>query len=174
MAAVPKGFLRYHVLKLLSEKPMSGSELMNEIESRTHGHWKPSPGSIYPLLSWLQDKGYSKEAQEQEPGIKRYSLTDEGKAHLEEHSKRGRELRKKRAFFFPPFMGPHLFDHHTGRAGELIEASRKLVTSTWNLLDLLPEKDSEEAVTRVANILEKAASEIEDVAEKLKPSGSQS
>jgi DNA-binding PadR family transcriptional regulator len=174
MAAVPKGFLRYHVLKLLSERPMSGSELMNEIENRTHRHWKPSPGSIYPLLSWLQDKGYSKEVQGQEPGIKRYELTDEGKTFLEEHIKRGREIRKKRAFFFPPFMGPHMFAHRTGRAGELIEASRKLVTSTWNLLDLLPEKGSEEAVTEVATILERAASEIEDVAEKLKPSDDES
>ena len=79
MAAVPNGFLRHYVLQFLNEKPMSGSEIMNEIESRTNGHWKPSPGSIYPLLSWLQEKGYSEEVPDQEPGIKRYTLTDEGK-----------------------------------------------------------------------------------------------
>ena len=38
IAAVPKGFLRYELLRLLSEKPMSGSEIMTEIEKRTDGH----------------------------------------------------------------------------------------------------------------------------------------
>ncbi len=80
MAMVPKGFLRYKVLRLLDEKPMSGSEIMVEIERQTEGRWKPSPGSIYPLLSWLQDKGYIKEAAEQEAGIKRYALTDKARA----------------------------------------------------------------------------------------------
>jgi len=44
---VPKGFLRYQVLRLLKEKPMSGSEIMSEIEEETDGNWRPSPGSIY-------------------------------------------------------------------------------------------------------------------------------
>ena len=55
MAAVPKGFLRYQVLELLNEKPLSDSEITNEIEKKTNGCWKPSPGSVYPLLAWLQD-----------------------------------------------------------------------------------------------------------------------
>jgi len=95
MAMVPKGFLRYQVLKLLSEKPMSGSEIMSEIEKQTNGHWKPSPGSIYPLLAWLQDKGYIKEVPEQEAGTKRYTLTEQGKNFLEEHEKRREELRRR-------------------------------------------------------------------------------
>ncbi|RLI42575.1 hypothetical protein DRO59_03770 [Candidatus Bathyarchaeota archaeon] len=45
-ASVPKGFLRYYVLKMLKEKPMSGSEIMREIERETGGRWKPSPGSV--------------------------------------------------------------------------------------------------------------------------------
>ncbi|MBS7627233.1 PadR family transcriptional regulator, partial [Candidatus Bathyarchaeota archaeon] len=49
-AMVPKGFLRYKVLKLLKEKPMAGSEIMGVIEEQTGGYWRPSPGSIYPLL----------------------------------------------------------------------------------------------------------------------------
>jgi len=94
MASVPKGFLRYYVLRLLNEKPMSGSEIMNEIAKRTDGHWKPSPGSIYPLIAWLQDKGYAKEVPEQEAGIKRYTLTDQGKMFLQEHIKRKEKLLK--------------------------------------------------------------------------------
>jgi len=76
MAAVPKGYLRYQVLELLNEKPMSGSEIMNEIEKRTGGCWKPSPGSVYPLLAWLQDNGYVREVPVEESGVKRYTLTD--------------------------------------------------------------------------------------------------
>jgi len=83
-AAVPKGFLRYYVLKLLNEKPMSGSEMMSEIEKQTNGCWKPSPGSIYPLIAWLQDQGHIKEAPEQEAGIKRYTLTEQGKTFSKE------------------------------------------------------------------------------------------
>ena len=73
-AMVPKGFIRYHVLECLSQKPMSGSELMEDIERHTGGCWKPSPGSIYPLLSWLQDNGHIKELPV-ENGLKRYELT---------------------------------------------------------------------------------------------------
>ena len=61
-AMVPKGFLRYHVLEALNQKAMSGSELMDEIQKHTGGNWKPSPGSIYPLLAWLQDNAIRKRA----------------------------------------------------------------------------------------------------------------
>ena len=45
------GGLKILVLYILSEEPKNGAELMETIELMTHGHWKPSPGSIYPLLS---------------------------------------------------------------------------------------------------------------------------
>lgn len=99
-AFIPKGFLRFYALKLLSEKPMSGSEIMEEIERRTDGHWRPSPGSIYPLLAWLRDKGLVKEVSSEE-GVKRYSITEEGKKLLEEE-KKFLGLREK-------FGKPHFF-----------------------------------------------------------------
>jgi len=168
MATVPKGFLRYYVLRLLSEKPMSGSEIMNEIEKQTNGHWKPSPGSIYPLLAWLQDKGYSREVSEQEPGIKRYTLTDQGKAFLEELVKRKQEFRRRIRFFAPPFLGPHWFNHYPKNARELIEAGKKLVMSSWTLLDSLREKYSEDAAAKATEVLEQAAKKLEEITEKLK------
>ena len=87
MAIVPKGFIRFQVLELLGEKPMSGSELMSEIEDRTGGLWRPSPGSIYPLLTWLLDEGYVRETPPEGNGMKRYALTDKGKMLLEEEKK---------------------------------------------------------------------------------------
>jgi DNA-binding PadR family transcriptional regulator len=168
MAAVPKGFLRYYVLKLMSEKPMSGSEIMTEIAKRTHSHWKPSPGSVYPLLAWLQEKGYSKEVPEQEPGTKRYALTDQGKAFLEEHEKRREKFRKRTGFFPPPFIGLHWFDHYPKKANELVEAGKRLVMSSWNLLANLREGYSEDAVVKATEGLEQAAKRIEEIASRLK------
>ena len=104
MAAVPKGFLRYQVLELLNEKPLSGSEIISEIEKRTNGLWKPSPGSVYPLLAWLQDNGYIKEVPAEESGIKRYTLTDKGKKLLEEQRKIREQYKDKAKFLAPPLF----------------------------------------------------------------------
>jgi len=167
VASVPKGFLKYSVLKLLDEKPRSGSEIMNEIESKTGGHWKPSPGSIYPLLAWLQDKGYTKEASDQEPGMKRYVLTDEGKAFLEEHVKRRKELRERIGFFRPPFHGFPWLNSYPEKTKELFEAGKSLVTASSRLLDNLREKYSEEAATQAKEALKGAAEKLSEIAKKL-------
>ena len=167
-AAVPKGFLRYYVLKLLNEKSMSGSEIMDEIGKRTKGHWKPSPGSIYPLTAWLHDKGYAKEVPKQEAGIKRYTLTDQGKAFLQEHVKRKEELRKKFGFLMPPFRGFPWFNSYPEKTRELVEAGKKLVMAGWNLMDSLHEKYSEEAAAEAREVIEQAAEKIDEIARKLK------
>lgn len=51
------GMLKYWILKLMSNKPMNGAELIKEVNTRSGGHWKPSPGSIYPALSSLERNG---------------------------------------------------------------------------------------------------------------------
>ncbi len=78
-AAVPKGFLRWQVLELLAQQPLSGAELMDQLEKLTGGIWRPSPGSICPLLAWMCERGY---IQAGEQG--RYSLTQKGREQLEE------------------------------------------------------------------------------------------
>ena len=59
---VPRGLLRFLVLKFLVERPMSGAEIVGKIARETGGKWKPSPGSIYPLLATLQEKGFTRES----------------------------------------------------------------------------------------------------------------
>ena len=169
MAMVPKGFLRYQVLKLLNEKPMSGSEIISEIEKQTSGYWKPSPGSIYPLLAWLQDKGYVKEVAEQEAGIKRYMLTEKGKAFLEEHVKTREELRERFKHFGPGpgFMGPMWFEFYPEKAKELRRATKDLAIAVWNLRDGLRQEYSEKAAEEAKKALEEAAKKIEEIAKKL-------
>jgi DNA-binding PadR family transcriptional regulator len=170
MAMVPKGFLRYQVLKLLNEKPMSGSELMGEIEKQTNGRWKPSPGSIYPLLALLQDKGYIKEADGQEAGIKRYTLTEQGKAFFEEHVKKREELRKRFKHFGPGprFMGPMWFEFYPEEAKELLKATKDLAIALWDLRDRLRREYSEKAAEEAKKALEEAAKKIEDITKKLR------
>jgi len=169
-AMVPKGFLRFHVLKLLNEKPMSGSEIMNEIEKLSGGCWKPSPGSIYPLMAWLQDKGYIKEApaSEQEAGIKRYTLTEQGISFLEEHRKKREELYKKFRFFGPPFMGPIELGLYPKKARELRRATKELALAIWSLREELHHKYSEKVAEEAGRVLKEAAEKIEHIAKEMK------
>ncbi len=167
MASVPKGFLKYSVLRLLDEKPQSGSEIMNELESKTEGHWKPSPGSIYPLLAWLQDKGYTKEVPDQEPGIKRYALTAEGKAFLEEHVKKKKEIRERFGAFRPPYLRFPWLNSYPEEAKELLEAGKSFLKASWNLLDNLREKYREEAATQARDVLKQATEELNEITKKL-------
>ncbi|HEU4444701.1 MAG TPA: PadR family transcriptional regulator [Nitrososphaeraceae archaeon] len=55
---IPQGLLKPFILKLLSEKPMHGFEIMEEIFQRTFGMWHPGPSSIYPALIQLEEEGY--------------------------------------------------------------------------------------------------------------------
>lgn len=75
------GELRLLILALIADKPSHGYELIKDIEERFGGVYVPSPGVIYPTLSWLEDMGYAAVAAEA-GGRKRFSITDEGAAFL--------------------------------------------------------------------------------------------
>ncbi len=85
---VPQGLLKPYILKLLSERPMHGFEMMEQIFERTDGMWKPGPAAIYPTLEWLEENGYIKsvkDSPEYERARKQYELTDRGKKAVEEY-----------------------------------------------------------------------------------------
>lgn len=75
---VGRGDVRAAVLALLAEKPMHGYQIINEIEQRSGGEWKPSAGSVYPTLQLLSDEGLI--SAEESNGRKTYSLTENGRA----------------------------------------------------------------------------------------------
>ena len=79
----PRGDVRAAILVVLEEEPMSGYGLMEEIESRSEGVWRPSPGSVYPVLAQLEDEGLVRAEEDQ--GRKRFALTDDGRAYVAEH-----------------------------------------------------------------------------------------
>ena len=73
--------VRSAVLALLLERPMHGYEMIQELDSRTNGIWRPSPGSIYPTLQLLEDEGLIEVTAES--GRKSYRLTDAGRPEAE-------------------------------------------------------------------------------------------
>ncbi|MFC0028356.1 PadR family transcriptional regulator [Micromonospora chaiyaphumensis] len=76
--------VRGAVLALLTERPMHGYEMIQEIDSRTGGAWRPSPGSIYPTLQLLEDEGVIAAAADSDGGRKRFALTEQGQAEATE------------------------------------------------------------------------------------------
>ena len=76
-----RGDIRAAALALLTERPMHGYEMIKEIEERTQGIWRPSPGSIYPTLALLEDEGLVR--SEESEGKRRFVLTDEGREQAE-------------------------------------------------------------------------------------------
>ena len=90
---VPKGMLRYIALKILEKKPMSGSEIVDRIQEYTD--WRPSPGSIYPLLAHLQKEELIELYSDEEPSLKRFNLTEKGMQVLDEHRNMENHLRNR-------------------------------------------------------------------------------
>ena len=79
-----RGDVRAALLVLLAEEPRNGYQLMQEIEQRSDGVWRPSPGSVYPALQQLEDEGLVRVAPGE--GRKQYELTDDGRGYVERHS----------------------------------------------------------------------------------------
>jgi DNA-binding PadR family transcriptional regulator len=75
------GDLRFVLLALIEEQPRHGYELIKELEERTGGAYRPSPGAIYPTLSLLEDEGFVRPTSP-EAVRKLYALTPEGAAAL--------------------------------------------------------------------------------------------
>lgn len=79
-----RGDIRAATLLLLADGPMHGYQIMQAIAERTDGAWRPSPGAIYPTISQLEDEGLVTITRD--GGRKLATLTDTGRAHLEENS----------------------------------------------------------------------------------------
>jgi DNA-binding PadR family transcriptional regulator len=79
-----RGDVRAAILALLSEEPRNGYQLIQEIEERSAGEWRPSPGAVYPALQQLADEGLI-EAEEQE-GRKTFRLSEAGRSYVEQHA----------------------------------------------------------------------------------------
>ena len=77
-----RGDIRTAALLLLAEEPRNGYQIMQEVEERSRGAWRPSPGSVYPALAQLEDEGLIR--TEEQDGRKLFALTDAGGALVQE------------------------------------------------------------------------------------------
>lgn len=98
-----RGDMKFALLMLLGERPMYGYEMIKALEERSGGFYTPSPGSIYPTLQMLEERGFviSNEIE----GKKVYSITETGRALLDEHQER-------------EFTGPPWMRHRFGPEGQ--------------------------------------------------------
>ena len=83
---VRRGDVRAAILDLLAEgQPWNGYQIIQEIGARTQGVWRPSAGSVYPALQQLEDEALI-QAEAGEDRRRMYTLTEEGRAYVEEHA----------------------------------------------------------------------------------------
>ena len=165
-AMVPKGFIRFQVLSTLNEKPMSGSELMEIIEMRAGGFWKPSPGSIYPLLAWLQDSGYVKELPT-ENGMKRYELTESGKLLLDEQKGIMRKFRETMGFPQTPFRS-FFTQLPPEKAATIRETMHRAAKAMFELTGALHDNFSGQELDEAVSVINEASKKLEDITKKIK------
>jgi len=78
--SAPKGLLRYYILHKIAQKPIHGYEIIQDIDSKTEGAWRPGAGSLYPILKKLVSEGLIKaEPEPSEEATRRvYHITPKG------------------------------------------------------------------------------------------------
>jgi DNA-binding PadR family transcriptional regulator len=161
---VPRGLLRFLVMNMLTKQPMSGVEIVEVIEKETGGRWIPSSGSVYPLLASLHEKGFTIELPSEETGIKRYTLTDKGKALFEKQITFGQKMLNKLEFLVPLLIGRFQFDLNDEKLFEKTREPTQRVVKT--LLDLRAERNyqvREQFSRDIERILNQCADELEVV-----------
>jgi len=153
------GDLQLVLLALLAERPRHGYELIKALEERSGGFYVPSPGMVYPALTWLEEMGYAGVSAE---GAKKlYSLTEAGREYLKENQdaadamlgqleRFGRKMGRVREIF------DGLDEAEEGGDSQEIQAARR------NLKRALHERRDAtvEEKRRIAAILNAAATEI--------------
>jgi len=110
--------VRAAILALLREGPRNGYQIMSEIEERSGGAWRPSPGAVYPALQLLADEGLIE--AEESGGRRTFSLTEAGRRHLEEDPEAARPAWEAMAQDQPSEM-PGLFAQAARLGGSIVQ-----------------------------------------------------
>jgi DNA-binding PadR family transcriptional regulator len=138
-----RGDVRAAILALLAERPMHGYQVIQELEGRTGGAWRVSPGSVYPTLQLLEDEGLVS-GQEVE-GKRVYSLTDAGRAQIDAQQK---------SSGVPPW------DEVAGGVSETVGRLRKVAFQLGAAAFQVANTGSKEDVDRTIEILAEARRQI--------------
>ena len=159
------GDLRVVVLALIEEGPRHGYDIIKALEERSSGVYSPSPGVVYPTLTYLEEVGYATATSEGNKKV--YAITDAGRAHLTENreladmvldgiEKFGRKMARAHAWWEGEQRGDGAPDRDIpGVIDEVNEARRELKAALAGSLDA-PEAEQR----RIARILREAAEAI--------------
>ncbi|WP_241911618.1 PadR family transcriptional regulator [Telmatospirillum siberiense] len=141
------GDLRFVVLGLIAEKPRHGYEIIKAIEDSVGGAYSPSPGTIYPTLTLLEEQGYiAMEASEDSK--KSYAMTPDGRAFLETNRPIVDALRARMATMTEDGPAPQII-----RAMENLKLALRLRLGRGPLTG--------EQIAHIAEVLDRTAGEIE-------------
>lgn len=144
------GELRLVLLKLLSDEPHHGYDLIRAIEELTHGAYAPSPGVVYPTLTMLEDMGLIEEGKA-DGARKIYEVTDAGKAHLEEHASEVERLMDR--------LEDVGSDRRRAGSAPIKRSVANLLSALWHRVS--SEGMDEDMMHEIAEILDEAAQRIE-------------
>ena len=151
-----QGELRLMLLKLIADQPRHGYELIKAIEEMTAGSYAPSPGTVYPTLSLLEDEGAIREvASEGDEPRKAFEATDQGREELEE--------RKEEADGLAERLSDHGERHaERGRAFATPEMFRAL-GNLAQVVKIKARKGSldEDSVSQIVDLIDEMARKIE-------------
>jgi len=156
--------LQLLLLALLEQQPRHGYELISELASLSNGFYSPSPGVIYPALSFLEDLGYA--SVRAQGNRKQYHLTDAGRGHLDTHRDRAeyllaglRHMARKMAWMRQAWKNDSEAADElvaaTGWLREFVEARRALKTALTRCADAPADEQR-----RIVDILRRATDEI--------------
>ena len=146
------GELRLVLLKLISDQPRHGYDLIRAIEEMTGGQYAPSPGVVYPTLTLLQDMGFIEEAAGEGPR-KPFQITDAGRTHLEENEAEVEDLLARLQDLAP--------SEDTTAGPAIRRAVKNLMTALSHRIGR--EGLDDELLHEIAAILDEAAQRIERV-----------
>ena len=122
---VPRGFTRYYVLFLLSEKELTGKEIIEESVERSDGDWAPSPGLIYPLLGRLVRDGL---IQETDGG--KFTITSDGIDELSNHGEFQDQIEGQ--FNLVNKLGLSMFTAGKFLTDEAVDRISSVSSTVWN------------------------------------------
>ncbi|HEU5418522.1 MAG TPA: PadR family transcriptional regulator [Streptosporangiaceae bacterium] len=116
-----RGDVRAAILALLREGPRNGYQIMSDIEERSNGAWRPSPGAVYPALSALADEGLIE--AEESSGKRQYQLTDAGREYVERNPGKARGAWESEAQQ-EAWEVPGLFTEAARLGGAIVQVAR--------------------------------------------------
>jgi DNA-binding PadR family transcriptional regulator len=148
-----QGDLKYVILQLLADKPRHGYEIIKELEERSGGAYSPSPGTVYPTLTMLEEMGYATATQEEGSGKRIYEITQAGRDYLGENRSTVDDIFERIAEFGASFF--------SGAMMEVNHAFKDLGRATYTTAPHYA-RDADR-LRRIVEVLQRAAREIEEI-----------